>query len=122
MTAEIEALRNETAALKTQEKSLKTNLMAVSNTMSTAALRAAVSSLQAEKQELADRLFPLRSGDVKPISEEEMSKVEQELKKWSHAVRTRAKIRRDLWTIVRDGCPEGVPLDDFKESLGLEGD
>ena len=82
--------------------------------MTTADLRDAVAALETQKNELLGRLVPLRSGNIKPVDEEERTRIDAELRKWEKVARARTKIRREMWGLVKEACPEGTDVEEFK--------
>lgn len=68
----------------------------------TDALREAVQTLEAEKQEKEERLRELRGGSVKPVSAEEKEAVEGEWKKWKRSRDARKRAYLELEAMLLD--------------------
>ena len=88
-------------------KDLKAQLAALNGTLSTADLFQSLSSIEAEKTTLVQRLKSLSEGDVKPVDQTRALELEAELAKWKGIEMRRRKIRDEMWKIVRDLIPEG---------------
>lgn len=116
MDAQIAALRDETATMNANVKSLRSTLSSLESTMSTVDLRAAVAAMENEKSEIGKRLESLRSGDVKPVSREEKESVDRELGRWEKVMSRRKRIVKEMWGVILDALPEGVEVADMRVS------
>ncbi|SMQ55298.1 unnamed protein product [Zymoseptoria tritici ST99CH_3D7] len=119
MDREITRLREETVALKAEEKELKSSLRGDAARIPMPELKASVEALQAQKDEVEARLVKLRSGSLKPVSAEEREKIDVMYRKVGKVAKNRAKIRLELWAEVK-GIVEKEKWEDLKETLGLE--
>lgn len=107
MDHEINDLREQIASSKASDKTLRSNLASVNATISTQDLRDSIKAFGPEKQHLLERLGPLRSGSVKPISVTEKAVVDKAWKEWSENARTRKKICLEVWAYVTEMLPDG---------------
>lgn len=139
LDAEASVLRTSISASKAAEKALRTELAALTATVSMAELRSSLSGLQAEKDALVSRVERLKEG-VKDgeeagveggkegsekggmVSKEEREDVEKSLKLWRYRAGARRKACLQLWAVVSEHLPEGVDGGELWESLGLEGE
>jgi 26S proteasome regulatory subunit (ATPase 3-interacting protein) len=119
MDREITRLRDETTALKAEEKELRTALRGDAARVPMPELKATVEAMQQEKTEMEARLAKLRSGNLKPISAEEKGKIDLEHRRAAKAAKNRAKIRKELWEEAK-GFIEKEKWEEVKEDLGLE--
>lgn len=119
MDAETARLKDATAALKADEKELRTALREHASLTPLPELKASVSALREEKEAMVARLAKLKDGNVKPITPEERDKVAAEHNKWRLCVNARRKIRSDMWKLIADFV-EPEKLAETKEKLGLE--
>lgn len=107
MDKEIASLRESLSTLKANEKLIRSNLVNVNAILSTDELRDNVQSLEAKKDELLDRLGPLRKGDIKPVSQEEKAEVDRLWSLWKSKAEGRTNIAMELWRTVTEVLPEG---------------
>ncbi|KAI9703988.1 MAG: hypothetical protein M1820_005770, partial [Bogoriella megaspora] len=114
LDAQTESFRSSTAALRAEEKTLRSAVTSLSTTVSTSELCSCISNLEAQKQEMSARLEMLKGGTVKPVSQEAREKIETDVRMWEKIERNRRKIRKELWSIVREGLPEGMAEDELK--------
>ncbi|OAX81395.1 hypothetical protein ACJ72_04267 [Emergomyces africanus] len=124
LDSEITTLRAQIASTKQSEKSLRAELAVLSARVPTDELRGMVCKLAKEKEEMLDRLAPLRDGRVatRVVSAEEQEKVDGEWKAWKARVVGRKRICREMWERCSEVLPEGVKRkEELWESLGLEG-
>jgi 26S proteasome regulatory subunit (ATPase 3-interacting protein) len=120
MDAEVERLKDATITLKNDEKALRASLRDHASVTPLPELKAAVASLQQQKEEMSARLAMLKNGNVKPITAEERERVNAEHGKWKQSVNARRKIRAEMWKTIADIVPEPEKLAEVQESLGLE--
>lgn len=107
MDHEIDNLREQMAATKASEKTLRSNLASVNATTSTQDLRDSAKAFEREKQHLLERLGPLRSGSVKPVSVVEKAVIDKAWKEWSDNARARKRICLEVWAYVTEMLPDG---------------
>ena len=119
MEAETMRLKNETAALKTEEKELRLAVREGASQMPLPDLKASVTALEQQKAEMEARLHKLKSGKLKPISIEERVKVEKEHRMWQRTAGARKKVRLDMWKQIEEMI-EKETIEETKEGLGLE--
>lgn len=112
-------LREETNALKAEEKDLRVALREGASQVPLAELQASVAALEHQKAELEARLAKLRGGNLKPVSAEERERVGKEYKRWMRCAANRKKIRVEVWKVI-EGLVDEKEAPDLKESLGLE--
>lgn len=112
-------LREETNALKAEEKDLRVALREGASQVPLAELQASVAALEHQKAELEARLAKLRGGNLKPVSAEERERVGKEYKSWMRCAANRKKIRVEVWKVI-EGLVDEKEAPDLKESLGLE--
>ena len=119
MEDETKRLRDDTTALKVEEKELRLSLREGASQIPLSELKAAVTSLEEQKAEMMARLAKLKGGKLKPVSLEEREKVGGEHWKWQKAANARKKIRMELWKEIEPHV-EKDKVADIKEELGLE--
>lgn len=118
MDAETTRLREETKALKAEEKELRLALREGATQIPLPELKASVTALELKKAEQVVRLAKLQGGSLKPVSAEEREQVNREHKKWAKCAGNRKKIRLELWGII-EGMMEKGAAADLKESLDM---
>lgn len=121
---EIEDIRLQVTAAKSQEKLLRVELATLNSRVSTAELRGQVAALEKEQQDLCARLAMSKASatQTRIVSAEEKARVEREWKTWQRHVVVRRKIVREMWMRCTEMLPEGVEgKEELWESLGLEG-
>ncbi|KAL9114177.1 MAG: hypothetical protein Q9227_001949 [Pyrenula ochraceoflavens] len=137
LDATITTLQSTLSSARSREKPLRAELAALTPTttptsnLSTADLRAAVASLEAEKSALQDTVTKLKGavaeqkgGGGEPISEEERARVEAEWWRWRKVARGRKRICEEMWGKITEGGrgeEDGMTDEEFWENLGLEG-
>lgn len=119
MQAETSRLKDETLALKAEEKDLRLALRGGATQVSLPELRNNVSELEAKKTELSTRLAGLKAGSFKPVSLEEREKAEGLARKIERDCKARLKIRNELWAEIASHF-EKEKAEEVKEELGLE--
>ncbi|TKA42583.1 hypothetical protein B0A54_07425 [Friedmanniomyces endolithicus] len=113
-------LRDETTALKAEEKELQKALRGGgASQISLSDLKASIAALERDKAEMAARLSALTSGDLKPVSVEEREKICAEHRMWQRAAAARKRIRGELWGVIK-GVVEKEKWEETREELGLE--
>ncbi|KAK4556372.1 hypothetical protein LTR86_006516 [Recurvomyces mirabilis] len=118
MHIETTRLREETIAMKAEEKELRAALREGASQVPLSDLRSSMVSLEQEKVDLTARLAQLQSGNVKPVSAEEQYKTNAEHKKWQKIASDRRKIRNEMWAEIA-GMVEKEKMEDIKEALDL---
>lgn len=119
MDIETTRLREETTALKAEEKELRHALREGAAQVPLTELKASVTALELNKAELVARLAKLQGGNLKPVSAEQREEVNREHRKWAKCASSRKKIRLELWRVI-EGTMEKSAAADLKESLDLE--
>ncbi|MCJ1362231.1 hypothetical protein MMC16_001333 [Acarospora aff. strigata] len=117
---EIETTREQIGAGRATERLLKANLATLNATLSTEDLCVAITALEVEREAILERLVPLRSGSVKPLSLEEKTHVDHAWTEWQKKWNVRRKIAMEVWAHVTEVLPEGTTKEELWESLGLE--
>ena len=107
MVREVEHLQEQIETARSYERLLKANLAALRARPSIDDVRAKVTALELEKEDLTDRLEGLRSGKVKTVSVEDKERVEMAWIQWKNKVDSRKRIFTEMWAMVQDGLPEG---------------
>jgi hypothetical protein len=79
-----------------------------------------ISSLEAEKADMATRLDSLRAGHARKVTSEEREKVEREWKVMKGVSARREKIAKELWKTVEDGTESRDMCDELREGWGLD--
>lgn len=70
---------------------------------------------------LEKRLVPLRAGGGTPaLSKEEKELLIKREQYWKTACEKRAKIKKDLWSLVRDALPEEMKAEDIAVSCSFK--
>jgi hypothetical protein len=119
MDKEIEMLRDEITVLKAKQKTLQLTLANLRSTPTTTDLRESTEILVAEISELLNRLSPLRSGKISPVSTEEKAAVDEGCAIAERKSALRKKIFKDLWGMTCDNLPEGTSKDELWVSVSL---
>lgn len=88
--------------LKAELKSKSTALSTLRSAPTTDALREAVQTLEAGKQDMEERLRVLKSRSVKPVSVEEKEAAEGEWKRWKRARDARKRAYLELEALLLD--------------------
>ena len=95
--------------------------------MTTTELHASTTILSTEKEQLIDRLTPLRAAKADEGIKPAMSKAEEEylVKRenyWKTRCERRKKISEEMWKMLWDavGDAEGMKKDELREKLGLD--
>jgi hypothetical protein len=118
-------LRNDIAAAKAAEKSLKSELTLLSSVTSAEDLKSTVEALLTQKASLQERLLELKKVEVTPVSESEKIKMEAEQAKWSRWRNQRRGVLKELWLCYKDlrmnASLEKIEEGELWEELGCEG-
>ncbi len=118
--AETTRLRDETIALKTEEKELQKALRGGgASQVPLSELTASIAALEHNKAEMVARLSDLTSGDLKPVSVEKRERIFAEHRMWQRAAAARKRIRGELWGVIK-GVVEKEKWEETREELGLE--
>lgn len=104
---QIRQLQKHLETAKGYEKLLKARLTALNVAPSVDDLRADITTLELEKEELVDHLEGLRSGRIKPIPPAEKEAVDKDWGFWKRKAESRKRIFMEMWAVVQDGLPEG---------------
>ncbi|CAK4022293.1 Hypothetical predicted protein [Lecanosticta acicola] len=115
----IARLREETNALKSEEKELRETLRKSTTQIPLPQLKSEVAGLESQKHDIETRLTKLKGGNLKPISAEEKAKVNDFYRRAQKSLDARKKIRLELFKTVEEsvGKEKGVEV---KDELGLE--
>ncbi|KAI4127627.1 MAG: hypothetical protein LQ338_003122 [Usnochroma carphineum] len=89
------------------ERLLKAQLAALDTEASVDDLRADITTLELEKEELTDRVEALRSGEVKLVPLAEKEAVDKDWAEWKRKAESRKGIFMEMWAMIQDGLPEG---------------
>lgn len=119
MEEEAKRLKEETVALKTEEKELRLAIREGSAQIPLAEVKATVGKLEQEKADVLARLAKLKSGNIKPISAEERDRVNREYAMWSRTANVRKKIRVELWESIESNL-ERKEAAELKEAWELD--
>jgi hypothetical protein len=111
----IAAFREAIPLLKAELKSKSTFLATLQEAPTTEALQEAVEGLESKKAAMEARLQVLRSGNVKPVSQEERERAEVEFKKWAR----KAAIRKKCWKEAEAALLEGLTREELYVSENL---
>ncbi|KAL9005026.1 MAG: hypothetical protein Q9188_002175 [Gyalolechia gomerana] len=88
------------------ERLLKANVAALRAGPSVDDIRAKITALELEKEELSDHLEGLRSGRIKPPSQIEKQAVDKAWDDWRRKAESSKRVFMELWAIVQEGLPE----------------
>ncbi|KAI9658104.1 MAG: hypothetical protein M1829_006829 [Trizodia sp. TS-e1964] len=113
MDKDIEALKKEITAGKAEQKALQSTLTVLKATPATEELREAIQRLELERKELNDRLAPLRSGALSPVTTEERDTVEKAWRVAQKLASARKKIFQECWATLTEELPEGTTKADL---------
>jgi 26S proteasome regulatory subunit (ATPase 3-interacting protein) len=104
--------------LKTRFRLASTKLSALAAAPTSSELSRTVERLRAEIEEKRSRLEGLRSGDARPVTREEVQRVEQEYGYWAGRRRARVSAFENLEELFLVGMERG----ELWERAGIEGD
>ncbi|KNG47689.1 aaa-domain-containing protein [Stemphylium lycopersici] len=113
--------RAQTTSLNATAKTLRATLSSLNSTLSTADLIANVHALETERAEMEARLDGLRKGKAKKVTATEREAIEKEWKKSASVARKRAKISKEMWTIIEDALPDAQAKEEHREKFDLDG-
>ncbi|KAL8659139.1 MAG: hypothetical protein Q9226_000603 [Calogaya cf. arnoldii] len=120
MEAQIKQLQEQVRTARGYQRLLKANLASLNAASTSDDVRANVTALELEKEELSIRLEDLCTGRITAVTAEEKDVVEQTLQHWITKADARKHMFMELWAIVRDVIPEGQTKDQLWAELGLE--
>ncbi|KAI9839748.1 MAG: hypothetical protein M1837_002036 [Sclerophora amabilis] len=113
MDAEINALREEIATAKAEQKALSSTLICMKSTVTTGDLRESVKELERSKREILERLMPFRTGDVAPVSAKERATISEACKAAERSAARRKKIFKEFWGLLCENLEEGSSKEDL---------
>lgn len=119
MEDETKGLRDNTTALKAEDKELRLALRGGAAQVPLPELKASVASLEEQKAEMTARLAKLKGGNVKAVSLEEREEVNAKHRKFQKAANARKEIRMAMWKTIEDNI-EKEKIEETKEGLGLQ--
>lgn len=119
MDVEISRLREETGALKSEEKDLRLSIREGAVLAPLHELKSGIAAMETEKEAIEMRLRVLKSGHVRPIAVEDRERVRKNYQKWQKCAAARKKIRKEMWNHVLDFVGK-EKAEETKEELGLE--
>lgn len=119
MEVEAKRFKEETVALKTEEKELRLALREGFSQVPLPEVKATVGRLEQEKADVLARLAKLKSGNIKPTSADERDRINREYAMWQKAANDRKKIRVELWKSI-EGNLEKKEAAELKESWELD--
>ncbi|KAL8779906.1 MAG: hypothetical protein Q9213_006728 [Squamulea squamosa] len=122
MDNQIKDLQSQIETAKGHQMLLKAHLASLKATSTPDDIRANITALELEKEELMTRLEGFRSGKIKPASLEERELVDRKLREWTEKAEARKRIFLEMWDVVGDVMPEGVTKGGLWAELGLEDD
>ncbi|KAI9758526.1 MAG: hypothetical protein M4579_003018 [Chaenotheca gracillima] len=102
------ALREDIASLRAEQKTLAIKLQAVNAVVTIDNLRDSVNQLSRSKEDLLDRLGPLRAGKVAPVSAERRAQIDLAYKSAERSASIRKAIFREFWGLLCENLPEGT--------------
>lgn len=105
--SQMEHVQNKIETARGYERLLKARLATLHAGPSVDDLRADITTLELEKEELTDRLEGLRSGKIKPVPLAEREAVDKDWADWKRKAESRKRIFLELWAMVLDGLAEG---------------
>ena len=116
----ITSLRSDISIAQGTSRTLRSELSTLSSVISKADLQASVEVLYSQRAGLQAKLQDLKKlqGDVKPTTEQERNKVNDDHDLWQKRVHQRTKIAKELWMKCLDLLPDGKT----KEELWVSGD
>ncbi|KAL9602942.1 MAG: hypothetical protein Q9219_001467 [cf. Caloplaca sp. 3 TL-2023] len=104
------------------ERLLKARLAGLHARPSIDDIRASITALELQREELVDRLEALRSGRVEQVPSKEQEVVEEAWREWKSKAKSRKRIFMEMWAIIQDELPEGQTKEQLWEELGLDMD
>ncbi|EPS45715.1 hypothetical protein H072_148 [Dactylellina haptotyla CBS 200.50] len=120
MSTTVESLKVRTPTLKSELKTLQVTLQTLRSMPTADDLESQVGNLQQEISDLRNRLEPLRSGDVKPISAEEKQKLHMEVKRMQGLWMARKRWYKEFFDAVSDGMGGDANPQDLKERMNID--
>jgi hypothetical protein len=109
----IEAVRDEVASLKSQQKELSNTLATIRCTPTAAGLRAGIESQKSEIAEMESNLFLIHAGAGETISAEEMESLRLEHSRITKILSRREAIFKTFWGILCDNLPDGTKKEEL---------
>ncbi|KAL8943256.1 MAG: hypothetical protein Q9216_001167 [Gyalolechia sp. 2 TL-2023] len=119
---EVKRLEEDIDAARGYERLLRANLASLHAGPSADDIRARITALELEKEELSDHLDGLRSGRTRPLSQKEKEAVDKALDDWRRKAGPRKRAFVKMWAIVREEWPGRQTREQLWDELGLEDD
>lgn len=120
MEADTKRIREETIALKSEEKDLRQSLKQSDVIIPLPQLKTNVAEMEKQKIDIEARLAKLKSGNVKPVKPADRKRVSKTYRRVKKSVDNRNKIRKEMWREI-EGYLEGAEQkQETKESLDLD--
>ena len=138
MEQQIKEVEEQVKTARGYQRLLKARLSSLNATSTADDIRAKITTLELEKEQLSSQLEDIRTGKITPVTAEEREVADQALQAWAKKADSRKQIFLELWAIARDMMPEGqtkeqlwvsiIPLQCFpmftdspnQDELGLE--
>ncbi|KAI4185533.1 MAG: hypothetical protein L6R41_004078 [Letrouitia leprolyta] len=116
---EVKRLEEDIDTAKGHEKLLRANLAALLASSSVDDILANIVALELEKEELSDHLVKLQSRKIKLSFLAEKEAVDKTWDDWKRKAESSKKVFMEMWTLVRDGLPEGQKGERLWDELRL---
>ncbi|KAI4272488.1 MAG: hypothetical protein LQ337_005269 [Flavoplaca oasis] len=107
MEQQIKEVEEQIKTARGYQRLLKARLSSLNATSTADDIRANITTLELEKEQLSSRLEDIRTGRLKPVTAEERELADQALQDWVKKADSRKHIFLELWAIARDMMPEG---------------
>ncbi|KAL8915457.1 MAG: hypothetical protein Q9171_000021 [Xanthocarpia ochracea] len=106
MDQQITELHEQIKTARGSQLLLKAHLASLNANPTCDDIRAKITALELEKEELMSRREDFRSGKIQAVSIEEKELAEERMKYWAKKAESRKQIFMELWAIVGDLVPE----------------
>lgn len=120
MEEDTKRLREETIALKSEEKELRQNLKQGADIIPLPELKANIAEMEKQQAEQEARLKKLQSGSVKPVSAADRRRVDKAYRRVKTAATARKKIRKEIWSEIEAMLEGPEQQQETKESMELD--
>ncbi|KAF2169585.1 hypothetical protein M409DRAFT_64672 [Zasmidium cellare ATCC 36951] len=120
MEEDTKRIRKETIALKSEEKELRQLLKQGADIVPLPELKSNIAEMEKQKLEKEARLKKLESGNVKPVSAADRTRVDKAHRRVKKAADARKKIRKEMWKEIEQYLENAEQKQETKESLDLD--
>lgn len=120
MDDDTKRIREDTLALKSEEKELRQSLKGGNDIVPLPQLKTDIANMEKQKLDLEARLAKLKSGTVKPVNPADREKVNKTHRIVKKSADARKKIRKEVWRTIEDLLEGAEQIQETKESMDLD--